>query len=93
MKLKEYLTAGAVILFIFVIYISFSKGRELEQMKCNAKITTIENERQEQVIINQKATNEVKTKQQKIISLPVPTDDYVDKWMQWLTEENAYSLE
>tara|TARA_R110002126_G_scaffold263974_1_gene406869 strand:- start:622 stop:882 length:261 start_codon:yes stop_codon:yes gene_type:complete len=79
--MRQYFWGGFVIFLIFLVFLVASKSRQAGINEANLTIS-------QAVITNQKATDEIRTKQQKITSKPDNNSDaYIRDWMRLVAEK------
>ena len=83
MKIKEALIAIAAIFLIFLIFFIAREQKEAGRNEIKVEQLEDKNTQNQAVIENQKKTNEVQKKQQKIISNLDVDLEYRIKWLQW----------
>mgnify|MGYP003644075118 CR=1 FL=1 len=82
--MKNYFYAGLAILLIFLIFLVAREQKEAGRNEIRVEQLEDKNIQNRAIIDNQKKTNEIQRKQQKIIkNLDIP-NEYRLKWLRWI---------
>jgi hypothetical protein len=82
--MRNYFYSGLAILLIFLIFLVAREQKEAGRNEIRVEQLEDKNIQNRAIIDNQKKTNEVQRKQQKIIrNLDIP-NDYRLKWLRWI---------
>jgi hypothetical protein len=87
--MKNYFYAGLAILLIFLIFLVAREQKEAGRNEIRVEQLEDKNIQNRAIIDNQKKTNEIQRKQQKIIkNLDIP-NEYRLKWLRWIHPDIA----
>ena len=87
--MKNYFYAGLAILLIFLIFLVAREQKEAGRNEIRVEQLEDKNIQNRAIIDNQKKTNEIQRKQQKIIkNLDIP-NEYRLKWLRWIPPDIA----
>ena len=82
--MKNYFYAGLAILLIFLIFLVAREQKEAGRNEIRVEQLEDKNIQNRAIIDNQKKTNEIQRKQQKIIkNLDIP-NEYRLEWLRWI---------